>query len=73
MANLKNAMRDPSVMGEVAQMMKDPENMAALKKMMADPNFQAQAKRMQEQVSLWNTLVHAPSARAGTGLVRHCC
>jgi len=50
MANLKNAMRDPSVMGEVAQMMKDPENMAALKKMMADPNFQAQAKRMQEQM-----------------------
>merc|ERR1719456_1589236 len=50
MANLKNAMRDPSVMGEVAEMMKDPENMAALKKMMADPNFQAQAKRMQEQM-----------------------
>jgi len=50
MANLKAAMKDPSVLGEVAQMMKDPENVAALKKMMADPNFQAQAKRMQEQM-----------------------
>ena len=43
MANLKNAMKDPSVMGEMAQMMKDPENMAALKKMMSDPSFQQQA------------------------------
>merc|ERR1719310_812754 len=51
MANLKNAMKDPSVLGEVAQMMKDPENMAALKKMMSDPTFQAQAKRMQEQMA----------------------
>jgi len=50
MANLKNAMKDPSVLGEVAQMMKDPENVAALKKMMADPAFQAQAKAMQQQM-----------------------
>lgn len=50
MANLKNAMKDPSVMGEVAQMMKDPENMAALKKMMADPSFQQQAKRVAAQM-----------------------
>jgi len=46
MANLKGAMKDPSVMAEVANMMKDPENMAALKKMMADPTFQRQAQAM---------------------------
>jgi hypothetical protein len=50
MANLKAAMNDPSVLGEVAQMMKDPENVAALKKMMADPAFHAQAKQMQQQM-----------------------
>jgi len=49
MANMKAAMKDPSVMAEVAQMMKDPENMAQLKKMMSDPSFQAQAKRVAER------------------------
>ena len=50
MANLKNAMKDPSVLREVSQMMQDPENMAALKKMMADPSFQQQARRVAEQM-----------------------
>ena len=50
MANLKNAMKDPSVMSEMAKMMQDPNNMAALKNMMSDPNFQAQAKRVAEQM-----------------------
>jgi len=50
MANLQNAIKDPSVLQEMTQMMKDPENMAALKKMMADPSFQQQAKRVAEQM-----------------------
>jgi len=50
MANLKNALNDPSVLGEVAALMKDPSAMADLKKMMADPTFQAQAKRVQQQM-----------------------
>ncbi len=49
-AGLKNAMKDPSVLGEVAQMLRDPENMAQLKKMMADPAFQQQAKMMAEKM-----------------------
>lgn len=50
MANLKNAMQDPSVLGEVAQMLKDPANMQQLKQMMSDPTFMAQAKRVAEQM-----------------------
>eukprot|EP00966_Prymnesium_polylepis_P149538 3454773-Prymnesium_polylepis.1 len=45
LANMQQAMRDPSVMAEVAQMMKDPSNQKALKQMMADPAFKAQAQR----------------------------
>jgi len=50
MANLKNSLKDPSVLAEMTQMLKDPENMAQLKQMMADPAFQAQAKAMAQQM-----------------------
>jgi len=50
LANMQQAMRDPSVMAEVAQMMKDPSNQKALKQMMADPAFKAQAQRAVDQM-----------------------
>ena len=48
--NLQHAMKDPSVMGEVAQMMKDPENMRKVKEMMQDPTFMAQAQKVAQQM-----------------------
>jgi len=48
--NMKAAMRDPSVMTEMAEMMKDPENQRQLKEMMADPSFQAQARQAMQQM-----------------------
>jgi hypothetical protein len=48
--NMKQAMKDPSVMKEMADMMKDPENQRKLKEMMADPAFQAQAKAAAEKL-----------------------
>lgn len=50
MANMQQAMKDPSIMRDMAQMMQDPANQAELKKMMSDPAFQAQAKRVAEQM-----------------------
>ena len=50
MANLRQAMGDPSVMGEVNKMLQNPENMAQLKRLMADPTFQEQAKRVAGQM-----------------------
>ena len=50
MANLKNAMKDPSAIAQMAQMLKDPSAMAKLKQMMADPTFQQQAQRVAQQM-----------------------
>ena len=50
MANLKNAMKDPSAIAQMAQMLKDPNAMAKLKQMMADPAFQQQAQRVAQQM-----------------------
>lgn len=47
---LQGAMKDPSVMAEVAQMMRDPENVAKVKQMMSDPAFMQQAKAVAEQM-----------------------
>lgn len=45
-ANLKQAMGDPSMMGSIMEMMKDPNTMAEVQKMMSNPAFQAQAQRV---------------------------
>lgn len=44
LANMKQAMNDPSAMKEMAEMMRDPEAQQKVKEMMADPTFQAQAQ-----------------------------
>merc|ERR1719491_2705573 len=50
LANLKMAMRDQSLMSEVAEGMRQPEGLAELVKIMADPKFQKQAKGLVEQM-----------------------
>ena len=45
MANMQQAMKDPSVMAETMKMMQDPEAQRKIKEMMADPTFQAQAQQ----------------------------
>jgi len=49
-ANLKMAMRDPSLLSEVAQGLRQPEGQAELVKIMANPSFQKQAKQVAEQM-----------------------
>jgi len=44
--NLKNAMKNPSLMKETAQALRSPEGSGELVKMMANPRFQEQAKRI---------------------------
>merc|ERR1740138_1088466 len=44
--NLKNAMKDPSLLKEMAQGLRNPEGSGELVKMMANPRFQEQAKRV---------------------------
>jgi hypothetical protein len=48
MANLKQAMRDPSLLAEVARALHHPEGQAELIKMMANPNFQQEMKDLIE-------------------------
>merc|ERR1719450_1557165 len=43
--NLRNAMRDPALLKEMADALRQPEGRAELIKMMANPDFQEQAKR----------------------------
>merc|ERR1719148_585544 len=50
LANLKMAMRDQSLMSEVAEGMRQPEGRAELVRIMADPKFQMQAKGLVEQM-----------------------
>merc|ERR1719401_1953462 len=44
LANLKMAMRDPSLMSELAEGMRQPQGLADLVKVMADPEFQKQSQ-----------------------------
>jgi hypothetical protein len=46
MVNLKRAMRDPSLLSEVARGLRDPEGQAELVKMLANPSFQQQMKAL---------------------------
>jgi len=48
--NLKNAMRDPSLLKEMAEGLRHPEGRAELVKMMADPKFQEQSKRLADNM-----------------------
>jgi hypothetical protein len=48
--NLKNAMRDPSLMKEMAAGLRHPEGRAELIKMMANPKFQEQSKRLADNM-----------------------
>jgi len=50
LANLKMAMRDQSLMSEVAEGMRKPEGLAELVKIMADPKFQKQAQGLVGQM-----------------------
>merc|ERR1719265_1985412 len=56
LANLRNAMNDPSVLSEVAQYLRQPEGRAELIKLMAHPSFQGQAKHVVEQMSMSDSL-----------------
>jgi len=48
--NLKNAMRDPSLLKEMAEGLRHPEGRAELIKLMANPRFQEQAKRVADNM-----------------------
>jgi hypothetical protein len=48
--NLKSAMRDPSLLKEMAEGLRHPEGRAELIKMMANPRFQEQAKRVADNM-----------------------
>jgi hypothetical protein len=50
LANLKMAMRDQSLMSEVAEAMRQPEGLAELVRIMADPKFQKQAQGLVGQM-----------------------
>merc|ERR1719162_1178958 len=50
LANLKMAMRDQSLMSEVAEGMRQPQGLAELVRIMADPKFQKQAKGLVDQM-----------------------
>merc|ERR1719162_1623480 len=50
LANLKMAMRDQSLMSEVAEGMRQPEGLTELVKIMADPKFQKHAQGLAEQM-----------------------
>jgi len=50
MSNLKMAMRDPSLMSEVAQWLRQPEGKSQLIKMLAKPGFMDQAKVVAESI-----------------------
>jgi hypothetical protein len=62
--NMKNAMKDPSAMAEVAEMMKDPESVQSVQKMMADPAFQAQAKAMMANMPDMSKMMQDPAVQA---------
>ena len=64
MANMKNAMGDPTAMAEMAEMMQDPENVKAVQNMMADPTFQAQAKKMMAQMPDMSKMMQDPEMMA---------
>jgi hypothetical protein len=48
MANLKQAMRDPLLLADVARGLRHPEGRAELVKMLANPSFQHEMKRLNE-------------------------
>jgi hypothetical protein len=48
MENLKEAMRDPSLLSDVARGLRHPEGQVELVKMLANPNFQQQMKNLIE-------------------------
>jgi hypothetical protein len=50
LANMKYAMHDPALLGEIAQMLRQPEGRAQLTRMMAKPSFQEQARRVAAQM-----------------------
>merc|ERR1719262_528159 len=49
-ANLKMAMRDPSLLSEVAEWLRHPEGQTQLIKMMANSEFQDQAKVVADSI-----------------------
>jgi len=48
--NLKNAMRDPALLKEMADALRHPEGRAELIRLMANPRFQEQAKRVADNM-----------------------
>jgi len=55
-ANLQQAMRDPQLMSEVAEMMRDPENLGEAAKMLSSPEFQEQAARIRDEMKATGTI-----------------
>merc|ERR1719324_114406 len=49
MANLKQALRDPSLLADVARGLRQPEGQVELLKMLADPSFQQQMKNLMKE------------------------
>jgi hypothetical protein len=45
LANLKDALRDPSALSQIVQLLRDPENLAEVQEFMTRPSFTAQATR----------------------------
>jgi hypothetical protein len=58
MANLKQAMQDPSVLKEVARGLHHPEAHAELAKMLANPSFQQQMKDLIEANGVMADFLH---------------
>ena len=64
MANMQQALKDPSAMAEMAEMMKDPDNMRQVQAMMKDPAFQAQAKKMMANMPDMGKMMNDPAVKA---------
>merc|ERR1719265_822654 len=81
LANLKMAMRDQSLMSEVAKGMRQPEGLGELVRTMADPKFQKQAKGLVDQMKASGILTNflklsekefwGESNEATIGFLRH--
>jgi len=57
LANLKHAMRDPSLMSEVVKELRDVEGRAELVKLMANPKFQEQVQNLGKEMKASGALV----------------
>merc|ERR1719393_1205711 len=62
--NMKNAIKDPSALNEMAELMKDPDNVRQVQQMMSDPAFQAQARKMMANMPDMAKMMQDPAIQA---------